>query len=88
MISVRLQCTTAKVNEKIIQRSEFTSHIAANEALYKQRQAMVEHPCSTIKRQWGFDHMITKKRWQAAHADAGLIALAYNLKRRFRGKHL
>ncbi|MDO6518513.1 transposase [Zobellia uliginosa] len=47
----------------------------------KKRQAIVEHPFGTIKRQWGFDHIITKKGLPAASADFGLIALAYNLKR-------
>nr|WP_299204019.1 hypothetical protein [uncultured Brumimicrobium sp.] len=42
---------------------------------------MVEHPYGTIKRQWGFDHIMTKKGLQRAEADFGLIALAYNLKR-------
>lgn len=86
--TVREQCTTAKTNGKIIQRSEFTENIhnnatrvASNEQLYKKRQAIVEHPFGTIKRQWGFDHIITKKGIHSASADFGLIALTYNLKR-------
>lgn len=82
-------CTTAK-NGKIVQRSEYTSYIEANarrvaenKQLYKQRQALVEHPFGTIKRQWGFDHIITKRTIEVASADAGLITLAYNLKRLF-----
>lgn len=85
---VRSECTTSKVNGKVIQRSEFTQNIlnnakrvAENIELYKQRQALVEHPYGTIKRQWGFDHIMTKKGLQRAEADFGLIALAYNLKR-------
>jgi transposase len=85
---VRQLCTTAKHNGKILQRSEFTQYIhdnaarvAANPELYKRRQAIVEHPFGTIKRQWGFDHIITKKGLKAASADFGLIAIAYNLKR-------
>jgi len=34
-----------------------------------------------MKRQWGLDHILTKKGIAAASADFGLIALAYNLKR-------
>lgn len=86
--TVREQCTTAKTNGKIIQRSQFTENIhnnakrvASNEQLYKKRQAIVEHPFGTIKRQWGFDHIITKKGIHSASADFGLIALTYNLKR-------
>lgn len=85
---VRSNCTTAKQNGKIIQRSGFAPYIEKNARevakhphLYKRRQALVEHPFGTIKRQWGFDHIITKKGKQAASADFGFIALAYNLKR-------
>ena len=87
---VRSLCTTAKHNGKIIQRSEFTPFIEKNNKAvnlnpetYKKRQALVEHPFGTIKRQWGFDHIITKKGIAAATADFALIALAYNLKRLF-----
>ena len=41
----------------------------------------MEHPFGTIKRQWGFDHIMTKKGLESASADFGLIALTYNLKR-------
>ncbi|WP_276166434.1 IS1182 family transposase [Zobellia alginiliquefaciens] len=85
---VRNRCTSAKQNGKILQRSEFTTFIERNARrveeqpdVYKKRQALVEHPFGTIKRQWGFDHIITKKGIPAAGADFGLIALAYNLKR-------
>ncbi|MGB6153898.1 MAG: IS1182 family transposase [Pricia sp.] len=85
---VRHLCTTAKRNGKIVQRSEFTQYIEGNAArvaadpeTYKKRQALVEHQFGTIKRQWGFDHIITKKGNMAASADFGLIAIAYNLKR-------
>jgi hypothetical protein len=36
-------------------------------------QSIVEHPYGSIKRQWGFDHIITKKALKRASADAGLI---------------
>lgn len=85
---VRSQCTTSKANGKIVQRSEYKEYIEANfkrvqqqPEIYKKRQAIVEHPYGTIKRQWGFDHIITKKGIQSASADFGLIAIAYNLKR-------
>lgn len=81
-------CTTAKQNGKIIQRSEFTPYIEGNKErvalaseTYKKRQALVEHPFGTIKRQWGFDHIMTKRGIEAASADFGLILTAYNLKR-------
>ena len=85
---VRHLCTTAKQNGKIVQRSEFTEYIEENAArvaadpeTYKKRQAIVEHPFGTIKRQWGFDHITTKRGLEAASADFGLMAIAYNLKR-------
>ena len=85
---VRNRCTSAKANGKIIQRSEFTEYIEYNAQrikesgdTYKKRQAIVEHPFGTMKRQWGFDHIMTKKGIAAASADFGLIALAYNLRR-------
>jgi transposase len=85
---VREQCTTSKANGKVIQRSQYTEHIENNAKrikesgdLYKKRQAIVEHPYGTMKRQWGFDHIMTKKGIKRASADFGLIALVYNLKR-------
>lgn len=85
---VRECCTTSKVNGKVIQRSQYTKNIQNNAKriaqsgnLYKKRQALVEHPYGTIKRQWGFDHILTKKGIPAASADLGLMLLAYNLKR-------
>ena len=81
-------CTTSKANGKIIQRSEYQQYIEDNMArvredpeAYRKRQAIVEHPYGTIKRQWGFDHITTKKTMQRASADVGLMFIAYNLKR-------
>jgi len=86
---VRQLCTTAK-NGKIIQRSEFKKYIEnnaravqKNPLLYKKRQAIVEHPYGTIKRQWGYNYIITKKGIPSASADFGLMAIAYNIKRMF-----
>lgn len=82
-------CTLAK-NGKIIQRSEYQGavernkeNILANPGLYKQRQALVEHPFGTMKRQWGFDHIMTKKTKARASADVGFIFIAFNLRRIF-----
>ncbi|OEJ98635.1 transposase [Flavivirga aquatica] len=85
---VRDLCTTSKVNGKIIQRSEFQKYIEENAQqvlknpkAYKKRQAIVEHPYGTIKRQWGFSYILTKKTMQRASADVGFMFIAYNLKR-------
>ena len=34
-----------------------------------------------MKRQWGFDHIITKKTKKRASSDVGLIFIAYNMRR-------
>ncbi len=45
------------------------------------RQSIVEHPYGTIKRQWGFSYIITKKGKSRATADVGFMYTAYNLMR-------
>lgn len=84
---VKDKCSKAKYG-KAIQRSEYQelieenkNRIQTNENYYKQRQAIVEHPYGTIKRQWGFNYIITKKYKKRAEADVGLIFTAYNLRR-------
>ena len=84
---VRDQCTESK-NGKVIHRSEYQpaveinkANIKANPDLYKQRQSTVEHPFGTMKRQWGFDYIITKKTMARASADVGFIFIAYNIRR-------
>jgi hypothetical protein len=72
----------------MLERSEYAPYMEINRCnieakpeLYKQRQSIVEHPYGTIKRGWGFDYIITKKGIKRASADAGLMFIAYNLKR-------
>ena len=73
---------------RLIERSEHASYIEQNKQnieadpqTYKRRQAIVEHPYGTIKRQWGFYHILTKKGMKRASADVGLVLIAYNLRR-------
>jgi transposase len=80
-------CTKAKY-QRIIERHEFAEaleknkeNISKNPEIYAQRQSIVEHPFGTMKRQWGFDHIITKKSMKRASADVGFIFIAYNLRR-------
>jgi transposase len=80
-------CTKA-VGQRIIERHEFADSLERNRRvqeenpeIYKLRQSIVEHPFGTIKRSWGFDHIMTKKSIKHASADVGLIFVAYNLKR-------
>src|SRR5665811_23841 len=85
--SARALCTK-NTKGRLIERSEFTPYIDQNKRniearpeLYKQRQSIVEHPYGTIKRQWGFYYVITKRGLKRASSDVGLMFIAYNLRR-------
>ena len=85
--AVRNRCTTAR-NGKLIERNVYTpvfernrENIQANPELYKRRQAIVEHPFGTLKRQWGYSYVLSKKGMARAAADVGLMLVAYNLRR-------
>jgi hypothetical protein len=87
MCTLKPSCTKA-VGQRIIERHEFADSLERNRRvqeenpeIYKRRQAIVEHPFGTMKRSWGFDHIMTKKTIKHASADVGLIFVAYNLKR-------
>ena len=79
---------TISIKGRLIVRSEYATYveqnrlnIEANPAIYKKRQSIVEHPYGTIKRQWGFYYIITKKGLKRASADVGFMFIAYNLRR-------
>jgi transposase len=83
----RSRCTKSE-KERLIRRSQYAEYYERNlinthekEHLYKRRQAIVEHPYGTIKRQWGFSYILTKKGKERASADVGFILIAYNLRR-------
>jgi len=85
---VREKCTSSKQNGKIVQRRKNAQNIEHNKQriekephTYKKRQAIVEHPYGTIKRQWGFCYIITKRYLARASADVGFMMVAYNLRR-------
>ena len=40
-----------------------------------------DSPYGTIKRQWGYSYILTKKGISGASADMGLMFIAYNLRR-------
>jgi len=84
---VKHECSKAKYG-KAIQRSEYQEYINSNKEriennkeYYRQRQAIVEHPYGTLKRQWGFNYILTKRYIKKAEADVGLMFIAYNLRR-------
>jgi transposase len=81
------QCTRSK-DGRVLSRSTFAEYYEnnrkayqENEHLYKRRQAIVEHPFGTIKRQWGFSYILTKKGIKRASADVGFMLIAYNFRR-------
>jgi len=84
---VHSQCTRSKKG-RILSRTTFAEYYEANrkayqekEHIYKRRQAIVEHPYGTIKRQWGFSYILTKKGIDRASADVGFMFITYNLRR-------
>ena len=81
------RCTKNK-SGRLIERSEQMDLIDVNKkriqqnlAIYRKRQAIVEHPFGVIKRQWDFYYIITKKSMKHASADVGLIFTCHNLRR-------
>ena len=84
-------CTRAKNKRgRVIERLIYAHLLEKNKQrmkehfdIYQKRQAIVEHPFGIIKRQWGFDHIMTKKTKKRASADVGLIYIAFNLRRIF-----
>ena len=84
---VRKSCTQ-NLKGRVIERSEYAPYVEINRlnieadpATYKKRQSIAEHPYGTIKRQWGFYYVITKKGIKRAGADVGFMFVAYNLRR-------
>ena len=81
------QCTTSKNNGRNIDRSEFAAlmeqnaeRIKQNPDYYKQRQQLAEHPWGTIKRQRGFDHVLTRGKTNIL-GEVSLVFIGYNLAR-------
>ena len=66
------------LTDQAVQKNKET--VNANKALYKRRQAIVEHPFGTIKRQWGFNHTLLKTLPKVT-TEFSIILLCYNLRR-------
>ena len=80
-------CTISSMGRLIV-RTEYAEYVEQNRLnieadplTYKKRQSIVEHPYGTIKRQWGFYYIITKRGMKRASADVGFMFVAYNLRR-------
>ena len=83
---VRNECTT-NPNGRVMDRSENAEAIEANnkrlnhqKELYQVRQQLCEHPFGTIKRQWGYDHILLKSL-KKNNGEFGIIFLVYNFVR-------
>lgn len=73
---------------RVIERSEYQEYvdvnrknIEKNQELYKKRQSIIEHNYGTIKRQWNYHFILTKKGMERAASDVGMMFVAYNLRR-------
>lgn len=56
------------------------AEVKARRNEYKRRQAIVEHPFGTIKRQWGFNHTLMKGL-EKVKGEFSIILLCYNFRR-------
>ncbi len=82
---LKQQCT--KLDKRIIHRSEYQdavdindNNIKQNPHYYKRRQAIVEHPFGTIKRQWGYTFTLLKGL-EKVNGEMNLIMFSYNFMR-------
>jgi transposase len=79
-------CTTNPAG-RIIERSEYAAatennarRVRRSPQIYAARQQIIEHVFGTIKRQWGYDHILLKGL-RKNDGEFGLIYLVYNLRR-------
>jgi len=82
-----LAACTSNPKERILERSECAEaaernkkRVRAHPEIYAARQEIIEHIFGTIKRQWGYDHMLLKGL-RKNDGEFGLIFLVYNLRR-------
>lgn len=75
---------------RVVERNEFQHYadinrknIESDPETYKKRQAIIEHTYGTVKRQWGFYYISTKRGIKRASADVGMMFTAFNLRRLF-----
>lgn len=80
------QCTKSN-NGRNIDRSEYASLIERNALrvnqnpnYYRQRQQLAEHPWGTLKRQRGFDYVLTRGKTKVL-GEVSLVFTSYNLSR-------
>jgi hypothetical protein len=83
---MREHCTTNPAG-RILERSEYATateknaqRVRKSPLIYAARQQIIEHVFGTIKRQWGYDHILLKGL-RKNEGEFGLIYLVYNLRR-------
>ena len=83
---IKSQCTGSS-RGRIIQRSihqgaiDRNNHrVNADPEYYRNRQKIIEHQFGTLKRQWGFTHVLMRGK-QNVLGEVSLIFTAYNLRR-------
>lgn len=84
------KCAGKRLDRKqgrVIERHEFADYTEANQKrvkqnkdYYRRRQAIVEHPFGTIKRQWGYGYTLLKGK-EKVGGEFDLICLSYNIRR-------
>lgn len=67
--------------EYAIYTEENQQRIKENKEYYRRRQAIVEHPFGTIKRQWGYTFTLLKGK-EKVGGEFDLICLIYNIRRK------
>ena len=72
---------------RYVERTEYDDYVDDNiervkyyKELYRERQAIVEHPFGTIKRGWGYDYTLVKTLPKVS-GEFGIIFTVYNLRR-------
>ena len=77
----------SKSKGRFIERSKYADAIDNNTkrlnkdfAKYQARQCIIEHVFGTIKRQWGFDHIL-RKGIKKNEGEFGLLCFIYNFRR-------
>lgn len=83
---IKDQCTGSP-RGRIIQRSlhqgaidRNNARVNANPEYYRNRQQIIEHQFGTIKRQWGFTHVLMRGK-ENVLGEVSLMFTAYNLRR-------
>jgi transposase len=83
---VRAYCTSSPTG-RVIERSQYaeateanTKRVQKHPEIYAARQQIIEHIFGTIKRQWGYDHILLKGL-RKNDGEFGLIYLIYNFRR-------